>query len=428
MLFPPLSHETRKILDRLPSLIEEAFPIAARYRAGVPRDVAELSRLLTSERKERRVSYLGKPAMLSAYLRYFLPWNIYRLVRLFSYLGPLGLKPGDAVNDFGAGPLTFALALWISQPALRDMPLEIRCIDRTASVLDAGKKLFAALGAETNGSNPWVIKTIQGELRSKAARSGGNVSLARDSLSVEIRGKPAALCVAANVYNEMFWDFSPLDLDGLKSFAEKQVKLLSSLTESSGSILVVEPGIPRSGEFISLFRAFLMAEGRYPLAPCIHSRPCPMPGGRPANNKRSGKWCHFAFDTEDAPGVLHKLSAAAKLPKERAVLSFIFAGPGKKPAVEKQKQKQKMDKCGTLKVRVISDIFPIGGEVTHAKNTWGRYGCSEQGLVLINGSRGALEKSPSGALETLPLLNGEKDAKSGAIMAVKNTIARDLKL
>ena len=98
------------ILDRLPGLIDKVFPLPERFRVGLPRDVAELSRLLTSGRPERGASYLGKPALLSAYLRYFLPWNIYRLSRLFTSL-PLELKPHDAVNDLGAGPLTLAAAL-----------------------------------------------------------------------------------------------------------------------------------------------------------------------------------------------------------------------------------------------------------------------------------------------------------------------------
>jgi hypothetical protein len=104
-LFAPLPDESRMILDRVPSLIDKVFPLPERFRVGLPRDVAELSRLLTSGRPERGASYLGKPALLSAYLRYFLPWNIYRLSRLLTSLS-LELKPNDAVNDLGAGPLT----------------------------------------------------------------------------------------------------------------------------------------------------------------------------------------------------------------------------------------------------------------------------------------------------------------------------------
>jgi hypothetical protein len=269
--------------------------------------------------------------------------------------------------------------------------------------MEAGKKFFGVLaktlpsGADANPfSCPWTLKTIRGELKPNGA------------LSVEIRGKPAALNAAVNVYNELFWDFSPQDTDGLGRFAENQARLLSSLTENSGSILIVEPGIPRSGEFISLLRESLIKKNRSPLFPCTHQGSCPLPGGRLKSGGKA-KWCHFAFDTEDAPEELLELSAASQLPKERAALSFILAGPASgeiKPSVGGAISKH------PVKMRIISDAFPVG-------NLWGRYGCSEVGLVLVSGSRECLESSPSGALEELPLISNRKDAKSGAFMAVK---------
>ena len=411
-LIPPLADDTRRILNSLTEIIDKTFPLPARFRPGLKHDVAELSRLFTSGREDRGGSYLGKPALLSAYLRYFLPWNIYRLCRLFGAL-PLSLKANDSINDLGAGPLTLAASLWISRPELRSVPLEFRCVDRTAAVMEAGREFFAALisavqpagnhaggPAEHSAVCPWTIKTIRGEIK----RNG--------NLSTEIRGKPAALSAAVNLYNELFWDFSPADSEGLNRFAGKQARLLSSLTDSAGSILVVEPGIPRSGEFISLLRANLMEEDRPPLSPCVHKSVCPLPGNRYG---AKAKWCHFAFDTEDAPAELHKLSAAAKIPKERAVLSFILAGP---VSPERQSRGRAVS-AGPVKIRVISDAFPVGGRENAqiVKNNWGRYGCGESGLVLVTGGRDELERLPPGALEELPLLNGARDEKSGAMIA-----------
>jgi hypothetical protein len=338
--------------------------------------------------------------MLSAYLQYFLPWNIYRLSRLFNSL-PLELKANDAVNDLGAGPLTMAASLWISRPELRNIPLEFRCLDRTAPVMDAGKKFFAALAddlpGKANSGQPsclWSVRTIRGELKRNGA------------LSAEIRGKPAALSAAINVYNELFWNFSPQDSDGLGRFAGDQTRLLSSLTESSGSILVVEPGIPRSGEFISLLRKSFMTQNRGSLSPCTHQGSCPLPGSRLKGGGKA-KWCHFTFDTEDAPYELHKLSAASRLPKERAALSFILAGPA---SGEIKTFNAGTASNGPVKIRIISDAFPIG-------KLWGRYGCSEAGLVLVSGSRENLGSSFSGAFEELPLAPDHRDAKSGASVA-----------
>ena len=386
-----------QILNRLPKLIDDVFPLPGRFRVGLGRDIAELSRLLTSGRGDRGVSYLGRPALLSAYLRYFLPWNIYRLSRLLPVM-PLELKANDAVNDFGAGPLTLAASLWICRPELRNIPLEFRCLDRTPAIMDAGKKIFSALatayppGDKNNSSCPWIVKTIRGELK----RNG--------TLSVEIRGNPAALSAALNVYNELFWDFSQGNTEELRRFAGNHARLLSSLTSSQGSILVVEPGIPRSGEFISLLRASLITEGRSPIAPCTHSSPCPIPGGRLETGAKA-KWCHFAYDTEDAPEALHRHSVSAKLPKERAVLSYILAANKQGETF----QKMPAGKIKPEKIRVISDPFPVDKH-------WGRYGCGESGLILVTGSREDIKASSSGALEEL-MPSGKRDTKSGALVA-----------
>ena len=401
-LFLPLPDKTRKAIGRLPEIIEKTFPLPGRYRTALPHNVAELSELFTSKRTERGSSYLGKPALLSAYLRYFLPWNIYRLSRLFGSLN-FNLKPDDAVIDLGAGPLTLAASLWISRPNLRTVPLEFRCLDLTPAILEAGKKFFYAVTGEippdfiqspgqSSPACPWTFKTIRGEIRKNG------------TLSTEIRGKPAALTSSVNVYNEMYWSFSPLDKERLELFAERQAHLLSSLTETTGSILVAEPGIPRAGEFISLLRSGFLKEGRTVLYPCTHSNPCPIPGGNNGGNiKGKAKWCHFAFNTTDAPEELHRLSAAAHIPKERAVLSFILAGPAsiKRPELN-------------AKVRIISDSFPASEQ---GQNIWGRYCCSNRGLVLVTGSRKEIDCLHPGSLEELRLVDNEIDAKSGALLA-----------
>jgi hypothetical protein len=425
-LFPRLDAETRTFMNRLCPLIEECFPLPRRYRRGsagpggkVPpdlaKDVAELSRVFTSARSERDGAYIGKPAFLSAYLRYFLPWNVYRLCRLLPAL-PLALKDHDAVTDIGSGPLTLALALWMSRPELRRTKLEFRCIDQTGAVLEAGKKLFSALvrpnGQETGQTNgcPWTIKTIRGGLR----RNG--------TLSAVIRGKPAALVAAVNLFNEVAQDISPLDSAALKLFAGKQGRLLSSLTDSSGAVLVAEPGVPSSGELIACLREAFLKQGRPPVSPCTHENACPLPGGRVRRGHGAAgkaRWCHFAFDTEDAPPELHRLSAAAGIPKERAVLSFLLAGPVGTPGKQAQ---------GTvLPVRIISDPFPIGAppraDRGQGKGTdrYGRYGCSEKGLILAAGTRETTEEAESGALMEMDFpLPEKRDTKSGALTGELN--------
>jgi hypothetical protein len=287
----------------------------------------------------------------------------------------------------GCGPLTLPLALWIARPELRGLRLELRCLDKTGAALDAGKKLFDALSGVSSrrGSSPWAIRPI------------------RAPLGAEIRGQKAALVTAVNVFNELFWELPHGDAAALAAFAEKNARLLASLAAENGAVLVVEPGIPQSGAFITALRSSLIARGQMPYAPCPHTERCPCSGGILAHGK--AKWCHFAFETQDAPERLLRLSDAAGLPKERATISYLFT-----------REEVKTTTSGPeLATRIISDIFPVSDK--DGKSLYGRYGCSAQALVLVTGSRAALEQHPSGSLVCLaPREGAGRDPKSGALM------------
>ncbi|MDR2900947.1 MAG: small ribosomal subunit Rsm22 family protein [Treponema sp.] len=383
-LFLELSKDLQNEFQNVLQVIDITFPLSAKHRTGLPRDVAELSRQLTSGRSDRVDGYLGKAASRSAYLRYFLPWNVFRLLRLLPSLN-IDLHDGDVICDLGSGPLTFAIALWISRPDLRKLNLEIRCVDRTAPVLEAGKKLFYAIAGV---SSSWKIKTIRG------------------SLGTEIFGEPAALVTAINVYNELFWD----DRNDLGKIVKKEKNYLLSLVKKSGSVLVVEPGIPRSGEFISQLRESLLSSAAI-IAPCPHREKCPFPGG-----KRGTKWCHFSFDTNDAPSRLHSLSKASGLPKEKAVLSFMYAKiNSQKDEVVQEKKLQE----AVLKARIISDAIVLGGNTTKQSGIksdvqYGRYACSAQGMILIAGKKQSIEHIPSGTLIDIKTQSKRTDVKTGA--------------
>ena len=380
-MFAPLSAQTRRLLDGIPALLDKTFPLPGRFRSALPSDVAELSRLLTSGRGERGLSYLGRPNLLSAYLRFFVPWNLYRLCRLLPGLD-IALAAHDRITDLGCGPLTFAAALYISRPDLRAVPLEFYCIDRSGPALDAGKKFFAALAGE---NTPWKIHTVKGDINAAKA-------------------KPAALVCAVNVFNEMYGDISRNGTEILRRNAEKAARLLAAHASASSALLVVEPGFPRCGEFISLLRGVFLQHGRRPTAPCPHDTDCPLPGGGDSDHAGGKKrWCHFAFETDDAPAALHRLSRAAKLPKERAVLSFLLTGAADAQAAG-------ATDAATATLRVISDAFPL------PPTRFGRYCCSREGLVLLAGGKAAIEKTASGALVNA-IVKEERDPKSGAFIA-----------
>ncbi|MCL2557156.1 MAG: rRNA methyltransferase [Treponema sp.] len=383
-VFEPLSREARRMLDGLPALVDKTFPLPARFRSGLPSDVAELSRLLTSGRGERALSYMSRPAHLSAYLRYFMPWNVYRLCRLLPALD-IRLSPGDSVTDLGCGPLVFVCALWISRPELRALPLEFNCVDMSAPALDAGKKIFAALAGE---AAPWKIRALRADFTRERPRSR------------------AALVCAANAFNETRGDVSRLGSQEIALSARKSAGLLESHAASGASILVVEPGFPRCGEFIAALRAALIERGLRPASPCAHDEACPMAVCARGQGKR---WCHFAFETDDAPPELLRLSDRAGLPKARATASFLFMA-----GLERREGEG-------LFVRIISDAFPVPpkrpGSNRLGRERLGRYGCCGKGLVLLAGDERPILAAASGVLVKACFSDGARDPKSGAPVA-----------
>ena len=116
----------------------------------------------------------------------------------------------------------------------------------------------------------------------------------------------------------------------------------------------------------------------------------------------SAKWCNFSFSTEKAPAKLLKLSEAAGLPKELAVISFVCA--------KKLSASDKNEKSSDSKVTIVSDPIYLPG------NRQGFYSCSENGMVLVLNPYGKNLKS--GDTLSLSLFTEfsklEKDHKSGA--------------
>ena len=378
--FDTLPPQAGSILNTIPSLIEKTFPIPGRFRGSLPSNIAELSRLLTGARGDRSLSYLSRPNLLSAYLYYFLPWNLFRLCRLLSNLD-IPLRAEDTIIDLGCGPLTFVCALWIARPDLRGIPLEFFCVDRSAPALEAGKKFFSAIDAES----PWKINLVREDINIRRSVT---------------RKKKAALVCAVNMFNEIYENLSHNNTEGLKRMAAEIARTMNCYASTSALVLTVEPGVPQSGHFISFLRAAFLETGRPPISPCPHTQACPLSGEKK-------RWCHFAFETSGVPGELHRLSAAAGIPKERLVFSFLLAG-----TQEASSQKTRKLKTEHEKTRIISDAFPLHD------GSYGRYGCCSRGLILLTGEKKLIDKTFSGSLIT-PVFDADKqrDAKSGALLA-----------
>ena len=334
--------DAKKVLSDFQGIINSTHPLNSKQRSLLSDQIRELSHGLTDQRGERRLGYMNQPATLSAYVHYFLWWNLFRLVRLFANLPSnfLALSEKDLCLDIGSGPLTVPLALYISRPELRTKKLRWYCMDISAQSLSIGENLLMTIATKLNGVL-WEIVRVKGEF------------------GTEIKEK-ASFVFCANIFNEIVEDRQmPPDYQA-KKITEGILPYINPKCENP-KVFLVEPGVPNSARLLSLMRDAFMRRGFNPVSPCPHASACPMDG------KKGGKWCNFAFSTDDAPADLKKISEKANLPKERAVLSFV--------AMEKSPA-QKMDEKN-LSFRIGSDPIHLPGGRT------GYYACSILGLLLV---------------------------------------------
>jgi len=405
------------IPDSVPEIIKKTFPIPGRFKSALPANIRELSHLLTNNRGERNLSYLSEKKYLYAYLYYFLPWNLHRLCILLPKLD-IQLNEGGIITDIGCGPLTFASALWITRPELRSIPLEINCIDRSSSILEAGKKFFTALCAKEDTAVQWKIRLIKKDIDFRKANTATEKQSNADSFNridknAKKRDKAALVC-AINIFNELYESIFHNNTNDLRRIAENAARFMHNEAEKNAFILTVEPGVPQSGKFISLLRDAFLELNRRPVSPCTHILACPLSPHK-LKSGETKRWCHFAFDTFDAPGELQKLSAACRLPKDRLVFSYLLAGNvhmDSKLKTEETEIKNLNIEPVNINTRVISDMFPL------PDGSYGRYGCSSHGLVLLKGSKTCIGKAVSCRIVNPELAaNKQRDAKSGALIS-----------
>ena len=348
--------DAQKILQDFDQIAQAALPANSKQLVALPKIIRELSHQMTDDRGARRLGYMNEKTFLSAYIRYFSWWNLVRLTRLFSNLDFDFLRDGDICLDIGSGPLTLICALWLARPELRAKKLVWYALDISQGALAAGEEVFLSLAAKTGGA-PWKIVKVKGELGTAIKQKARFVS-------------------CANMFNEVIQKQSEPPDYIAKKYSQALFKYVDFSDGTEPALLLVEPGVPKSARFVSLMRDAFIRRGLAISAPCPHKKECPMDGRRAGQSGASGKWCNFAFDTDGAPKKLLALSAKAGIPKERAVLSFVFA-----------RQSDASPKSSG-RIRIASDIIRIPAAEPGQKPRVGHYACSECGLLLALSSGG----------------------------------------
>lgn len=355
--------------------VDEVMPLSAAQRRDLPYACRDLSALLTTERAERG-PYWSSPRLLSAYLRYFLPWNLVRLAALLPVL-PLGDAPErPRVLDAGSGPLTLPLALWLFRPELRALPVELIASDTAPHPMDVGRRVFEQVRSALDPASRWTVRCVRASALSAVRKSGAPWLVTLGNVLNEMEDRPGRRPADSHGEGALF----PL------------AEALGATLEEGGLVLAVEPGTRQGGRMISALRAAVLeTSDAAPLLPCPHAGPCPLAG------RGMSAWCHMRLPTEAAPEALARLSRAAGLDKESVSLSFALLGGRvpRDPAFP-----------GALAARLISDPFALPGYPGRA-----RYACTEKGLGLLPDAA----RLPSGALCRVETAGG-RDAKSGALL------------
>lgn len=393
-----LPADAKKILQDFDQVAQSAMPANSKQLVIIPKIIRELSHQMTDDRGSRRLGYMNEKTFLSAYVRYFMWWNLVRLARLFANLDFDFLSDGDVCLDIGSGPLTLPCALWLARPDLRQKKLVWYVMDISQGALSVGEEIFLALAAKTGGE-PWKIVRVKGELGTAVKEKARFVTCANmfNELLQSRGGEPPDFL--AKKYSQVLFKYLDFENGGANEGSAQNAggaanEGRAKSVRGGPAILLVEPGVPKSARFVSLMRDAFIRRGLVALAPCPHQQSCPMDGRRAGQGGANGKWCNFAFETDDAPKKLLALSASAGIPKERAVLSFVLAGAARESyASPKSGGLSGLEKvsaidaackpknCGGL-LRVASDIIRLPPDGEGQKPRVGHYACSEQGLVL----------------------------------------------
>ncbi len=238
--------------------------LIARYRSG---DVP-------------RTPILDGVEAVTAYAAYRMPATYAALREVFDQLGHLAPR---TMLDLGGGTGAAAWAAVAAFPSLESVTVT----DQSAAALDLGRRLAGTSASAVLRSARWRSQSL-------------------DAASV-VQG--ADLVTAAYLIGE-------LDLPA-------RDRVIDQLAHVAGVAVVVEPGTPAGYRRVLAARDALIGAGLQVLAPCPHSRGCPLAGGP--------DWCHFAARLERS--ALHRQVKGAELGHEDEKFAYVVAS--REPAVDR---------------------------------------------------------------------------------------------
>lgn len=375
-LFSEFDDFTQKGFALLYPALAELIPMKPSQKRELPYACKELSEYLTTEREMLSRPYWTSPRLLSAYVHYFMVWNLIRLCRLFPQIN-LGTLPQQCTfADLGSGPLTIPLALFLSRKDLHKKEITFICSDIAPQPLQIGKTLFEMLRQKLAPQCAWKIELVRAP----------NHKVLRQIHT------PVSLITMGNVLNEGDEKKKISTFEQIRQIFDNACQIL----DEEGKIFVVEPGTRQGARMIQILRTLVTEEiqeiekdteeletlsfddgihlEKNEEAPCQIISPCPHGISCPLakRSQKQNAWCHFNAKASYVPSELKELSQKAGLDKESVSLSYLYLA--KKELAQKLIRQEQSEH----KARIISDAFTI----PHYKGR-ARYACHEKGLLLI---------------------------------------------
>ena len=259
----PFQGRARNQLSPLLTRILEQGDHAAPSRKAL--GVAELSRLFTKGRDALGSDYLKDPALVAAYLSYFLPVNLSKIQVLLHELPEDWHKTPDdrrlRVLDVGSGPGTGSLAVldWLNERAPGSLRhLTVVAVDGSSDALSQARRLWTACLRELDIAEA-SLSLHEADIACNGWRNDAAQQGSYD------------LIIVANCLNELF--------GGLPQSTKERSALLAgllTLLAPHGTMMIVEPALRETSRALHQVRDQLLEEKRCTVySPCLHERNCP---------------------------------------------------------------------------------------------------------------------------------------------------------
>ena len=208
--------------------------------------------------------------------------------------------------DLGAGP---GSVLWMAKEIFPEIE-EATLIEQDSELIRLGKKLLS----NSQKTAPFDVKWRAGDLSSE-------------------------LDLDCHDLVSLSYVIGELDTDSQKKIIQKAWEKTSKI------LLIVEPGTPDGFERIMQARDLLISEGAYILAPCPHSKACPMRG--------TDKWCHFKERLQR--GKIHRSLKQASLSYEDENFSYLVVSRQNYPLNEDRVVGHPQKKSGHLRLELCTE-------------------------------------------------------------------------